>query len=98
MKAAVIGSQDAGEPFFSGKNSKGYDYYSFFLQLRKFGRLKSLVVGRYRARFGMGLVMNTNFTLGKAHHTLIAGSRNHTGSRATPRAWTAFTCKEQQPR
>ena len=65
VKAAVIGSQDAGEPFFSGKNSKGYDYYSFFLQLRKFGRLKSLVVGRYRARFGMGLVMNTNFTLGK---------------------------------
>lgn len=65
VKAAFVGSQDPGEPFFKGKNHAGYDYYSFFVQLKKIGRLKSLVVGRYRARFGMGLVMNTNFSFGK---------------------------------
>lgn len=65
VKAALVGSQDPGEPFMKGRNRMGYDYYSFYLQLKKLGRLKSLVVGRYRARFGMGLVMNTNFSYGK---------------------------------
>ncbi len=65
VKAAFVGAQDPGEPFFANKNSWGYDYYSFYLQLKKVGRIKSLVVGRYRARFGMGLVMNTNFSFGK---------------------------------
>lgn len=65
VKAAFVGSQDPGEPFFADKNKQGYDYYSFYLQLKKIGRLKSLVVGRYRLRFGMGLVLNTNFSYGK---------------------------------
>ena len=66
VKAGLIGAQDAGEPFFSDKNGTGYDHYSFYVQLKKLGRLKSLVVGRYRMKMGMGLVMNTDVGLGKS--------------------------------
>lgn len=65
IKLGLVASQDAGEPFFSGKNSWGYDYYSFYLQLKGIGRLKSLVVGRYRLRLGEGLIMNTSYSFGK---------------------------------
>lgn len=65
VKAGVLGSKDAGEPFFTKGNSLGYDFYSFYLQLRKMGRLKNLVVGRYKVKFGMGLVINNDFMLGK---------------------------------
>ncbi len=65
FQMGLVGSQDSGEPFFAGCNKWGYDYYSFYAIARNLGRVKSLVVGRYKARFGMGLVMNTNFSFGK---------------------------------
>jgi len=65
VKAGFVGSQDAGEPFFAGKNRWGYDYYSFYLQLRNMGRIESLVLGNYRVSMGMGLVMNNSFSMGK---------------------------------
>ena len=65
MKAGLVASQDAGEPFFTNKNKTGYDYYSVYLQLRRLGRLETLVAGRYRAQMGMGLVMNSSYALGK---------------------------------
>jgi hypothetical protein len=61
----MVASQDAGEPFFANRNKVGYDYYSLFFQLKNLGRIQTLVAGRYRAQMGMGLVMNSNFTLGK---------------------------------
>ena len=65
VKLGIVGSQDAGEPFFANRNKWGYDYYSPYLQLRNLGRLASLVVGNYRVSMGMGLVMNNGFSLGK---------------------------------
>lgn len=65
VKIGLAGAQDAGEPFFAGRNSMGYDHYSFYLSLRKMGRIKSLVVGRYKVKMGMGLVINNNIGLGK---------------------------------
>lgn len=65
LKMGILASQDAGEPFLSNKNSLGYDYYTFWFQIRKMGRLKNLTLGRYRLKFGMGLVMNNDFGLGK---------------------------------
>ena len=64
FELGLVAAQDAGEPFFSGRN-RGYDYASFYLMLRGRGSLKALVVGRYRLRFGMGLVMNCDFGFGK---------------------------------
>lgn len=65
VKAGLTGAQDAGEPFFAGRNRVGYDYYSFYVMLKDMGRLKTLVVGNYRVGFGMGLVANGNFSMGK---------------------------------
>lgn len=65
LRAGFVASQDAGEPFFAGDNRLGYDHYSFFVQMRRYGRLKSLTVGRYRLHFGLGLAMNNDFGLGK---------------------------------
>lgn len=65
LKAGIVGAQDAGEPFFSGKNRWGYDYYAVWLQLKKLGRLESLVLGKYRVSAGMGLILNNSFGLGK---------------------------------
>lgn len=65
LRAGIVASQDAGEPFFAGKNAAGYDFYSFYVVLRRMGRLKALALGRYRLRFGMGLVLNNSLSLGK---------------------------------
>lgn len=65
MKLGLVASQDAGEPFFSDRNKYGYDYYSPYLQLRKMGRLETLVAGNFRVSMGMGMVMNNSFGLGK---------------------------------
>lgn len=65
IKAGLMLSQDAGEPFFAGKNKWGYDYMSPYLQLKNLGKATNIVVGRYKARYGMGLVINNSFSLGK---------------------------------
>jgi hypothetical protein len=65
LKVGIVGSQDAGEPFFKGKNRLGYDYYSYYFQLKQLGLLESLVLGKYRVSMGMGLVINNSFSLGK---------------------------------
>lgn len=59
VKMGFVASQDAGEPFFGGKNNLGYDFYSYYLQIRKWGKLKNLTLGKYRLREGMGLILNS---------------------------------------
>lgn len=65
LEAGLTASQDAGEPFFTGRNRWGYDFYSFYVALRNVGKVKTAVAGRYRLRLGMGLVLNTDLSLGK---------------------------------
>lgn len=65
FQIGLIGALDAGEPFFSNKNKFGYDHYSFYIQLRKLGKIKDLVLGRYKLSFGQGLVINNNLSFGK---------------------------------
>lgn len=65
VKLGVVGAQDAGEPFFSNQNKWGYDAYSYYLQIRKLGRVDNAVVGKYKLSAGMGLVLNNSFSLGK---------------------------------
>ena len=65
LKAGIVGSQDAGEPFFGGKNQLGYDYYSVYLQLNRWRRIETLILGNYRVSMGMGLILNNSFGLGK---------------------------------
>lgn len=65
IKFGITASQDAGEPFFSRYNNKGYDYYSAYLLIDNLGPVKRLAVGRYKFSSGLGLVVNQGFNLGK---------------------------------
>lgn len=56
--------KDAGEPAFIAAYPLP-DFLSGYVQLNDMGVLKTLVVGNYRLRFGQGLVMNSDFALGK---------------------------------
>lgn len=67
--------KDAGEPFFSGKNKKGFDSYSFYFFLRNFGKLKALALGNYRLSFGLGLVLSLDYNLGKSSSVSTINSR-----------------------
>ncbi len=73
VKAGFIASQDAGEPFFSGRNATGYDFYSAYLLIQRWGPVKTAVVGRYRLRFGMGLILNNSFGMGKLNTLATLG-------------------------
>lgn len=75
VRLGIVGAQDAGEPFFANKNGAGYDFYSFYLTIKKLGCLKTLVLGKYRVGFGLGLVINNDFSLGKIA-TLTSLGRN----------------------
>lgn len=62
--------KDAGEPFFTrGYNemlgTRGYDFYSGYVQVKDLVWLDNLTLGCYRLSFGQGLVVNNNFSLGK---------------------------------
>jgi len=65
VKAGIVGSQDAGEPFFADKNKMGYDFYSLYLQVKHLGRIDNAVVGMFKVSAGMGLVLNNGFSMGK---------------------------------
>ena len=84
LKVGVLGAQDAGEPFFANGNSSGYDHYSFYAVVRNVGRLKTVAIGRYKLRTGMGLVLNNDIGFGK---TMMLSSLSRTPT--TIRAYTS---------
>ena len=65
LRLGGVGSQDAGEPFLSNRNRMGYDFYAYYLQVLRWGRLEQLVVGHYKLQAGLGLVVNNSFSPGK---------------------------------
>ena len=74
VRIGITGTQDAGEPFFGKHNPWGYDFYSFYVDVRHLGVLEQLTVGRYRVSAGMGLVLNNQFSAGKLMMTNTAGN------------------------
>lgn len=77
IEAGLTASQDAGEPFFAGRNKAGYDFYSPHAVARDMGIMTTGVAGRFRTRFGMGLIMNCDYTFGKSF-AMSALTRNTT--------------------
>lgn len=65
VKIGFVGSQDAGEPFFANTNKAGYDFYSYYLQVRRLGCIENAMVGKFKLSVGMGLVLNNSFGMGK---------------------------------
>ena len=75
IKMGIVGAQDAGEPFFAGANSKGYDNYSSYLQIKEVGAVENLIIGNYRLNIGAGLVVNNDMSFGKS--ALLSGMQNY---------------------
>jgi hypothetical protein len=67
--------KDAGEQFWGNQN-KGYDFYSFHVQLNNLGKFKTIVLGDFRANFGQGLVLHPEFSMGKSSYVLNVAPRN----------------------
>jgi len=62
--------KDPGEEFFSGSNKNGFDYYSAHLQINNLGLFKSLTLGDFEVKYGQGLVLWSDFGMGKSPYVL----------------------------
>ncbi|MCL6524618.1 MAG: helix-hairpin-helix domain-containing protein [Thermoflavifilum sp.] len=69
-RAGFIAEKDAGEPWFRSFNSKGFDHYGAYLELRKQGILERITVGDYEINFGQGLVSWQSFSLNHSAYAL----------------------------
>ena len=65
LYASLNMEKDAGEQFFAGGNSAGFDFYSGNVYLKDAGIFKKLLLGDYSLQFGQGLAMWTGSGFGK---------------------------------
>ncbi len=56
LQFGIVGDKDAGEQFFKGKQSKGFDFYSFHLFARNAGIVKAIALGDFTVNMGQGLI------------------------------------------
>ena len=66
----LLMEKDAGEEFFKGSQKQGFDFYSFHFFRRNMGKVTSLALGDYYARFGQGLVFYSGFAFGKSPYVV----------------------------
>lgn len=62
----ITGDKDAGEQFFKGAQSKGFDFYSFHFFARKLGIVKSIALGDFTVNLGQGLIQWQSLGFGKS--------------------------------
>ena len=75
LQAGFVAEKDAGEPFWNAYH-KGYDFYSAHLFLKDINWLKSLAIGDYKMSFGQGLVISTDYLMGKTVYASSFNNRN----------------------
>lgn len=56
LQFGIVGDKDAGEQFFKGAQSMGFDFYSFHLFARKIGIVQALALGDFTVNMGQGLI------------------------------------------
>ncbi len=66
IRAGVTMEKDAGESFFRGSNSGGFDFNSAYMMVSDMGPLRSAIVGDYRLCFGQGLTLWNSYAPGKS--------------------------------
>jgi len=75
IQFGITAEKDGGEQFW-GSRHRGYDFYSFHAQFNNFGKFKTIVLGDYRASFGQGLVLYSDFGMGKSSYVLNVSPRS----------------------
>ena len=84
LRFGITGENDAGEPFFSGVNRAGFDFYSAHLFAQNINRFwKAISLGDYSMRLGQGLMLQTGFAAGKSAETIMI---SRSGRKLTPYA------------
>lgn len=75
--------KDGGERLRWSPNESqfGADFYSFHIESKNRGRLKSLNLGDYQLQMGQGLVFGAGYGTGKGAETILTARRNSTGLR-----------------
>jgi len=68
--------KDPGEEFFKGSNKNGFDYYSAHLQLNNIGVFKTITLGDFEAKYGQGLILWSDFGMGKSPYVLNIRKRS----------------------
>jgi hypothetical protein len=73
--------KDAGEKMTwdPGRNSYGFDYLSYHLQLLNKRKIVNLILGDFQFQFGQGLILGNSFGLGKGGETITTIRRANTG-------------------
>ncbi len=66
----LTGDKDAGEQFFKGDQSKGFDFYSFHFFARRLGIIKSIALGDYTVNLGQGLIQWQSLAFGKGSEVM----------------------------
>ncbi|MFZ4797186.1 MAG: ComEA family DNA-binding protein [Bacteroidia bacterium] len=64
------GEKDAGEQFFSGAQSNGFDYNSAHIHLKNVWNFKNIIIGDYQANFGQGLTFGSGLSARKSAYVL----------------------------
>jgi hypothetical protein len=85
LQWGLTATNGVGEPFFSGANRYGFDFYSAHVMLQHTGAIKRLVVGDYQAQFGQGLTVWGGFATRKSGDAMSVkkqerGFTAHSGS------------------
>ena len=65
LQFGISGEKDAGEQFFKGAQKAGFDFYSFYLFLRKIGHIKAVALGDFTVNMGQGLIQWQTLAFGK---------------------------------
>ena len=66
LSIGFLADKDAGEAFFTGENSTGFDFYSAHLKFKPKNKLINQInLGDYEVKIGQGLIQWNGFSLGK---------------------------------
>lgn len=66
IKLGMHAENDAGETFEWNKHKKGFDFVSGYIQVSKWKKIESLILGDFTVSMGQGLIMHNGFGAGKS--------------------------------
>lgn len=66
FKGGFVGENDAGEKFAWNKKTKGFDFFSAYVQIKNWKSIKNLILGDYSVSLGQGLLIHNGFGAGKS--------------------------------
>ncbi|MFN2458780.1 MAG: ComEA family DNA-binding protein [Chitinophagaceae bacterium] len=70
LQYGITADKDAGEQFFRGAQSKGFDFYSFHLFARQIGSIKAVALGDFTVNLGQGLIQWQSLAFNKSSEVI----------------------------